>query len=65
MELLKDLSDRFIIWFLKRTSGFGSELTREGLAEQALWREQRLRNLRALALHSQQRFRRPAQPGES
>ena len=56
MEWLKDLSDRILISLLKRTSGFGRELTRDGLAEQALWREQRLRNLRALALRSQQRF---------
>ena len=58
MEWLKDLSDKILIWFLKRTSGFGQELTRDGRNEQALWREQRQRNLRGLALRSEQRLRR-------
>ena len=35
---------------------FGKELTADGRKEQALWREQRLRNLQGLALRSQQRF---------
>jgi hypothetical protein len=56
MEWLKDLSDTLLIWFLKRTSSFGQELTPDGRAEQALWRDQRKRNLRALALRSEQRF---------
>lgn len=56
MEWLKDLSDTILIWFLRRTSGFGKELTQDGRAEQALWRDQQRRNLRALALRSQQRF---------
>jgi hypothetical protein len=57
MEWLKDLSDRLIIWFLRVSSGFGKELTTDGKREQELWREQRLRNLRGLALRSQERFK--------
>jgi hypothetical protein len=56
MEWIKDLSDRLIIGLLRVTSGFGKELTQDGLKEQALWREQRLKNLQALALRSRQRF---------
>lgn len=56
MEWIKDLSDRLIICLLRVTSGFGKELTQDGLKEQALWREQRLKNLQALALRSRQRF---------
>jgi len=56
MEWIKDLSDRLIIWFLRVSSGFGKELTLDGKREQELWREQRLRNLRGLALRSQERF---------
>ena len=57
MEWLKELSDRLIIWFLRVSSGFGKELTVDGKREQELWREQRLRNLRGLALRSQERFK--------
>ena len=57
MEWLKDLSDRLIIWFLRISSEFGKELTIDGKREQELWREQRLRNLRGLALRSQERFK--------
>ena len=56
MEWIKDLTDRLVIWFLRATSRFGKELTRDGRAEQALWREQRLKNLEGLALRSRQRF---------
>lgn len=56
MEWLKDLSDRLIIWFLWASSGFGKELTLDGKREQELWREQRMRNLRGLALRSRERF---------
>src|SRR6516225_3295480 len=56
MEWIKDLSDRLIIWFLRVSSGFGKELTVDGKREQELWREQRLRNLRGLALRSHERF---------
>ena len=56
MEWIKDLSDRLVIGFLRATSRFGKELTRDGRAEQALWREQRLRNLEGLALRSRQRL---------
>jgi very-short-patch-repair endonuclease len=56
MEWLKDLSDRLIIWFLRATSGFNKELTMDGKREQEHWREQRIRNLRGLALRSQQRL---------
>jgi hypothetical protein len=56
MEWIKDLSDRLLLWFLRATSSFGSELTQDGKSEQALWREQRLRNLQALSHRSRQRF---------
>jgi len=56
MEWIKDLSDRLLIWLLRTTAGFGGELTRDGKAEQTLWREQRLRNLQGLTLRSRQRF---------
>ena len=56
MEWIKELSDQLIIWLLRRTSGFGKELTADGKNEQALWRDQRLRNLRGLAQRSMQRF---------
>jgi len=56
MEWIKDLSDRLLVWLLHTTAGFGGELTRDGKAEQALWREQRLRNLQGLTLRSRQRF---------
>jgi hypothetical protein len=41
---------------LRRTSQFGGELTEDGKAEQKLWREQRLRNLRGLALRVKESF---------
>jgi hypothetical protein len=56
MEWIKDLSDKLIIWLLRVTSGFGKELTEEGVKEQALWREQRVKNLQSLSLRSRQRF---------
>lgn len=56
MEWIKDLTDRFIIWLLRATSGFAKELTEDGVKEQALWREQRLKNLQGLAQRSRQRF---------
>ena len=56
MEWIKDLSDQFIIWLLQATSGFGKELTQDGVKEQAVWREQRLKNLQGLALRSRRRF---------
>jgi hypothetical protein len=55
MEWIKELSDKFVIWFLRKTSSFGKELTGAARAEQLLWREQRLRNLRGLAMRYQQR----------
>jgi hypothetical protein len=55
MEWIKELSDKFVIWFLRKTSSFGKELTAAGRAEQHLWREQRLRNLKGLAMRYQQR----------
>ena len=56
MEWIKDLSDKLILWLLRVSSGFGRELTREGQAEQAMWREQRLRNLQGLSIRSRERF---------
>jgi hypothetical protein len=60
MDLIKHLTDKLLIWFLKRTSGFGSELTREGHEEQRAWREQRLRNLKGLSIRAQERYRESA-----
>jgi hypothetical protein len=57
LEGIKELSDRLLLRFLLLTSRFDSELTEGGRAEQNLWREQRLRNLRGLALRSRERFR--------
>jgi len=57
MEWMKHLSDKLLIWFLRATSGFGKELTHDGRTEQGLWREQRLRNLKGLAIRSRQRLR--------
>lgn len=56
MEWIKDLSDKLLIWFLRATSGFGKELTRDGQTEQGLWRDQRLRNLQGLAIRSRERL---------
>jgi hypothetical protein len=56
MEWIKNLSDQLVIWFLRKTSGFGKELTRAGQAEQLMWREQRLRNLKGLTMRSRQRW---------
>jgi hypothetical protein len=60
MEFIKHLSDKILIWFLKSTSGFGAELTREGHEEQQSWREQRLRNLTGLAIRSKERYAKKA-----
>jgi hypothetical protein len=56
MELIKKLSDKLILWLLHATSEFGKQLTREGRREQQMWREQRLRNLKGLAIRSRQRL---------
>lgn len=56
VEQLKAASDVLIISLLRFTSQFGRELTDDGRAEQRMWREQRLRNLRALASRSRQRW---------
>jgi len=56
VEQLKEVSDLFVILLLRFTSQFGSELTEDGKAEQNLWREQRLRNLRGLALRSREKW---------
>ena len=56
MEVIKALSDKLILWFLHVTSGFGKELTRNGRLEQEMWREQRLRNLKGLAIRSRRRL---------
>ncbi len=55
MEWIKEISDRLLLWLLRTTSGFAKELTVDGRTEQALWREQRLRNLEGLAIRSRQR----------
>ena len=56
LEELKAFSDTLLLLFLRSTSEFGRELTKDGLDEQRLWREQRLRNLRGLALRSKEAF---------
>ncbi len=56
LEAIKTFSDFLILNFLRRTSQFGGELTQDGKAEQNLWREQRLRNLRGLALRVKESF---------
>ncbi len=56
LEEVKAISDLLVVFLLRSTSQFGSELTEDGKAEQNLWREQRLRNLRGLALRSRQRW---------
>jgi len=56
MDWIKTLSDKLFLWFLHASSGFGKELTREGRMEQEMWRRQRLRNLKGLAIRSRQRL---------
>lgn len=56
-EELKAFSDFFVILCLRITSQFESELTQDGRTEQTLWRERRLRDLRGLALRSEQKRR--------
>jgi len=58
VEALKNFSDTAIVNFLRATSRFGAELTDEGRAEQARWREQRMRNLRGLSLRARERAKR-------
>ncbi|HEY6197500.1 MAG TPA: hypothetical protein VI231_02730 [Candidatus Binatia bacterium] len=58
VEGLKSFSDTAIVNVLRTTSRFGAELTDEGRAEQARWREQRLRNLRGLSLRAGERAKR-------
>lgn len=55
LEEVKAFSDFLLLWVLRATSQFGSELTRDGSAEQAMWRERRLRDLDGMALRSKQR----------
>jgi len=62
MEFIKHLSDEFLIWFLKSTSGFGRELTGAGWHEQNLWRDQRLRDLKGLSIMSKQRYSKKTDP---
>jgi hypothetical protein len=59
-EGLKNLTDVWIIDLLRGTSRFGADLTDEGRAEQRRWSEQRLRNLRGLALRAKESFQRSA-----
>lgn len=56
MEWIKHMSDKLLIWVLRVSSAFGSELTRDGRYEQRMWREQRLRNLEGLVIRSRQKF---------
>ena len=57
IEPLKSFSDECIGWLLRAGSRFGSDLGQEGRAEQALWRQRRLRDLRGLALRASGRRR--------
>jgi hypothetical protein len=60
-EAIKSLSDSILIWFLRSTSRFESELTQEGEEEQRMWKDRRTRNLKGLALRARRRQqRRPA-----
>ncbi len=54
-EYIKTFSDTMLLLLLRSTSWFGRELTREGRAEQDMWRKQRLRNIRGLGLISRRR----------
>jgi hypothetical protein len=56
LEELKAFSDALLLRLLRSTSGFGRELTEEGSAEQRMHREQRLRNLRGLALREKEKI---------
>ena len=64
MGLFKHLSDKFLIGFLKATSGFGKELTAGGREEQKAWRTQRLRNLKGLSLRSKERYAEKPNPAQ-
>ncbi len=55
MEWVKELSDKLLLWLLRGTSRFETELTADGRREQAMWRKQRLRNLEGLAIRSRER----------
>ena len=55
MEHAKSASDVAVVCILRGTSGFGRELNDEGKAEQMMWKEQRLRNLRGLSTKSLRR----------
>ena len=56
VEEVKHLSDKLLLRFLRNTSQFERELTQDGKLEQAMWREQRLRDLQGLSARSRQRF---------
>ena len=56
VETLKSFSDALLLKLLRATSGFGRELTKDGAAEQQMHREQRLRNLRGLALREKEKI---------
>jgi predicted PurR-regulated permease PerM len=57
VEGFKNLTDDWLIAFLRRTSRFAADLTDDGRAEQGRWREQRMRNLQGLALRARTRHR--------
>ena len=64
LERLKALSDALLLQLLRSTSGFESELTKDGAAEQRMHRAQRLRNLRGLALREKEKISARAQDGK-
>ena len=45
LEPIKQMSDSFVSFLLSSTSEFGSEMTQEGVKDQRLWRQRRLRDL--------------------
>lgn len=51
-EEAKEASDVVVSFLLRATSQFGSELSEDGRAEQRMWRDQRLRDLKELAKQS-------------
>ena len=64
LERLKTFSDALLLKLLRSTSGFERELTGDGAIEQRMHREQRIRNLRGLALREKEKFSAHASDGK-
>ena len=56
-EEVKAATERVLLYLLRSTSQFESELTNEGREEQRMWRDRRRRDLRGLVLRSLRRFK--------